>query len=96
MRRIATLVARSFELFTLVVLDQIQEVTTGIEAREALVTDPLAIELSKLGIHHADMDHIVQRAARLEAHGITDQDVDRIVRDWYRERYEYDERGEGQ
>lgn len=85
MKRIATLFARWLELFTLVTLDKIEEITTGIEAREALTSDPLAIELEKLGIRHGDMEHIVQRAARLEAHGITDRDVDRIVRTWYRD-----------
>lgn len=83
MSAIRAVFARSLKLYSLGLLTKIRSIETGISAREALATDPLTESLYKLGVAYVDMERIVQRAARLEAHGISDQDVDRIVREWH-------------
>ena len=95
MKTLLTIIRTRPEAIALAAVDAAATLASGITARDALLTDPLAVELEKLGVRHADMARVVQRAARLEAQGITDDDVDRIVWQWYRECAEAERLTEG-
>lgn len=96
MKKLLTIIRALPEAIALAVVDGAATLASGITARQALLTDPLAVELEKLGVRHDDMAKVVARAARLEAHGISDADVNRIVWQWYRECAEAERQTEGE